>query len=193
MRRQPVSLLFGLSLAILASGGESLAQSIDIFGNAVPKNPTGGGTKVTLGVKFWTSQPGTISGIRFYRAEVSSHGYVAKLYSAGGVLLGSATLAHESGSMPGWQVANFASPIPISANTTYVASYYSAAGQGAGDPHELKTGVAQGPLTAPASSAVGGNGAYSSKNVFPKSSYEASNYYVDVSFVPTEAALTLQL
>jgi len=193
MLRRTMSLLFVFSSIILSGGQFTLAQSISIFGNAVPKDPTGGGTKVTLGLKFWTSQPGTISGIRFYRAEVSSHGYVAKLYSAGGVLLGSATLAHESGSMPGWQVANFASPIPISANTTYVASYYSAAGQGAGDPHELKTGVAQGPLTAPASSAVGGNGAYSSKNVFPKSSYEASNYYVDVSFVPTEAALTLQL
>ena len=193
MLRRTMSLLFVFSSIILSGGQFTLAQSISIFGNAVPKDPTGGGTKVTLGLKFWTSQPGTISGIRFYRAEVSSHGYVAKLYSAGGVLLGSATLAHESGSMPGWQVANFASPFPISANTTYVASYYSVAGQGAGDPYELKTGVAQGPLTAPASSAVGGNGAYSSKNVFPKSSYEASNYYVDVSFVPTEAALTLQL
>jgi len=156
MLRRTMSLLFVFSSIILSGGQFTLAQSISIFGNAVPKDPTGGGTKVTLGLKFWTSQPGTISGIRFYRAEVSSHGYVAKLYSAGGVLLGSATLAHESGSMPGWQVANFASPIPISANTTYVASYYSVAGQGAGDPYELKTGVAQGPLTAPASSAVGG-------------------------------------
>ena len=193
MLRQAGSLLFGLSLAVLVGGEESSAQSISIFGNAVPNNPIDDGNAVTLGVKFWSSQPGTISAIRFYRAVTNPYGYVAKLYTAGGTLLASVKLAKEDGPVPGWQVANFASPIPISANTTYVASYYSVAGQGAGDPYELKTGVAQGPLTAPASSAVGGNGAYSSKNVFPKSSYEASNYYVDVSFVPTEAALTLQL
>ena len=117
MLRQAVSSWFGMLLMILVSGEESSAQSISIFGNAVPNFPTGGGSKVTLGVKFWSSQSGTISAIRFYRAAISSHGYVAKLYSAGGTLLGSATLARESGPVPGWQVANFASPIPISANT----------------------------------------------------------------------------
>jgi Domain of unknown function (DUF4082) len=191
MLRQAVSLLFGFSLVALISGGESSAQSISIFGNAVPSDPTGGGTKVTLGVKFWSSQSGTISAIRFYRASVSSHGYVAKLYSAGGTLLGSATLAHESGPVPGWQIADFASPIPVSANTTYIAAYYSAAGQGAGDPRELRNGVTTGPLTAPASSAVGGNGVFNSKNAFPNSKYEASNFYVDVLFTPTGATLVL--
>jgi hypothetical protein len=191
MLRQAVSLFFGFSLVVLISGGESSAQSISIFGDAVPNNPTGGGTKVTLGVKFWSTQSGTISGIRFYRAAVSSNGYVARLYSAGGTLLGSATLAHESGPVPGWQVANFASPIPLSAKTTYIAAYYSAAGEGAGDPYELRNGVTNGPLTAPAASAVGGNGVYSSNNAFPKSAYEASNYYVDVLFAPTGATLVL--
>jgi len=41
-------------------------------------------------------------------------------------------------------------------------------------------------LTAPASSAVGGNGVYQHKNAFPISSYEASNYFVDVLFTPTD-------
>jgi len=191
MLRQAASLLFGVSLAVLVSGGETSAQSISILGNAVPSDPTGGGTKVTLGVKFWSSQSGTISAIRFYRAAVSAHGYVASLYSASGTLLGSATLAHESSAVPGWQVANFASPIPVSANTTYIAAYYSGAGKGAGDPQELKNGVTNGPLTAPASSAAGGNGVYNSKNAFPKSSSEASNYYVDVLYTPTGAALVL--
>src|SRR5271166_528266 len=122
MLRQAVTLLFGLSLAVLVRE-ESSAQSISIFGNSVPSDPTGGGNKVTLGVKFWSSQSGTISAIRFYRAAVSSNGYVASLYSAGGTLLGSATPAHAAGPLPSWQVANFASPIPVSANKTYVAAY----------------------------------------------------------------------
>jgi len=33
---------------------------------------------VTLGVKFWSSQSGTLSAIRFYRATVSAQRYVAK-------------------------------------------------------------------------------------------------------------------
>jgi hypothetical protein len=45
------------------------AQSpLNIFGNSVPQTPVDPDTSaVTLGVKFWSTQAGTISGIRFYR------------------------------------------------------------------------------------------------------------------------------
>jgi Domain of unknown function (DUF4082) len=179
-----LSLLFGVSLAVAISGRVTCAQTISIFGDAVPINPIDDGNAVTLGVKFWSSQPGAISGIRFYRAVGSPQGYVAKLYSADGTLLGSVTLAHESGPVAGWQIANFASPIPIKANTTYIAAYYSAVGQGAWDEWGLSNGVTSGPLTAPASSATGGNGVYHYNNTFPSNSYDSSNYYVDVAFSP---------
>jgi len=191
MLRRAVFLLFDLSLAVLVSGQDSSAQSLSIFDDAAPSDPTGAGKTVTLGVKFCSSQSGTISGIRFYRAAISSNGYVTSLYSADGTLLGSATLAHESGPVPGWQVANFVSPIPVSASTTYISAYYCPVGQGARDLNELKNGVTNGPLTAPASSAVGGNGVYNAKNAFPKSNDQASNYYVDVLFTPTGASLVL--
>jgi Domain of unknown function (DUF4082) len=191
MFRQAVLLSLGLAFLVLVSGRESSAQSISIFGNAVPNNPIDDGLAVTLGVKFWSSQPGTISAIRFYRAVTNPHGYVAKLYSAGGTLLGSVTLAHESGPVPGWQVANFASPIPINANTTFIAAYYSAVGHGAWDEWGLSNGATNGPLTAPASSAAGGNGVYHYNNTFPSNTYDSSNYYVDVLFTPTARYLVL--
>src|ERR1700757_5141772 len=122
MLRRARFLFLGLSLFVLVNGHNSYAQSISIFGNTVPSDPTGAGKTVTLGVKFWSSQSGTISAIRFYRAAVSPGGYVSSLYSADGTLLGSVALAHESGPVPGWQVANFVSPIPISANTTYISA-----------------------------------------------------------------------
>jgi Domain of unknown function (DUF4082) len=184
MRRKRLSLLFGISLVIVIGGSGASAQSLNIFGNAVPSNPIDGTNAMTLGVKFWSSESGTISGIRFYRAAVSPQGYVGQLYSANGSLLGSATLAQESGPLPGWQEAEFASPISISANTTYIAAYYCAVGQGASDAFELRHGVTNGPLTAPASRLVGGNGVYADGNVFPSSSSEASNHYVDVAFEP---------
>jgi hypothetical protein len=191
MLRQAVSLLFGLSLAVLVSGEESSAQSISIFGNAVPNDPIDDAIAATLGVTFWSSQSGTISAIRFYRAVANPNGYVAKLYTTGGKLLASVNLAHESSPLPGWQVAQFPSPIPISANTTYIAAYYTSNGQNAWDEWGMNNGVTNGPLTAPASSAVGGNGVWHSNNSFPSSTYNSSNYYVDVLFTPTGATLVL--
>jgi Domain of unknown function (DUF4082) len=193
MLRQAQSLLMVLSVIILSNGNASFAQSINIFGKSVPKNPIDDGNAVTLGVKFWSSQPGTISGIRFYRAVASPQGYVANLYSAEGTLLGSATIAQESGPLPGWQEADFVSPIPISANTTYIAAYYSAVGHGAWDEWGLSNGATNGPLTAPASSAVGGNGVYHYNNTFPSNTYDSSNYYVDVAFAPAAPASYLIL
>jgi uncharacterized protein DUF4082 len=181
---QTLSLLFGASLVIAIGGSVASAQSLNIFGNAVPYNSIDDPGATTLGVKFWSSQPGSIVGIRFYRAVVSPQGYVAKLYSGGGTLLASATIAKESGLLPGWQEADFASPISISANTTYVATYYCPVGQGAWDQHELDNGVTNGPLTAPAGGMVGGNGVYISGNAFPTIDYAHDNYYVDVAFIP---------
>jgi hypothetical protein len=189
--RRPKYFSLAAGLAILVSRQELLAQTINIFGDAVPNNPIGSKNVVTLGVKFWSVQSGTISAIRFYRAVANPSGYVANLYTAGGTLLASAMLAQDSCSVPCWEVANFASPISISANTSYVATYFSSIGDGASDAYGLSNGVMNGPLTAPASSAVGGNGVYQRKNTFPGNSSQASNYYVDVLFTPTAPSLIL--
>jgi hypothetical protein len=166
----------------------SLAQSISIFGNTAPNATIDGGVPRTFGIKFWSTQSGTISAIRFYRSVSSSEGYVAKLYSAGGILLGSVSLAQEPDPVPGWQVATLASPIPISANTTYIAAYYSPVGYGAWQAEGLSNGATYGPLVAPVGAAVGGNGVYSYKNFFPRHRHKASNYYVDILFTPTPSA-----
>src|SRR5208283_4914702 len=122
MFRQAVSLRLALILVFLIEGRGSLAQSpqpINIFGNAVPSNfATPKAASPTLGVKFWSSESGSISAILFYRGSVSPQGYLASLYSASGTLLGSVKMAGESGPVPGWQEADFAAPIPISPNTT---------------------------------------------------------------------------
>src|SRR5215469_8657007 len=80
------------SLLIACSASRlSLAQStINIFGNVVPANPVVADNAVTLGLKFYSTQPGTISGIRFYRGNRNGNGYTVKLFSAGGSLLASA-------------------------------------------------------------------------------------------------------
>jgi hypothetical protein len=92
--------------------------------------------------------------------------------------------AKESRLLPGSREADFVSPISISANTTYVATYYCPVGQGAWDQHELDNGVTNSPLTAPAGGMVGGNGVYISGNACATIDYAHDNYYVDVVFVP---------
>jgi hypothetical protein len=161
-----------------------------MLNGAVPTTLTAVSTKpITLGLKFWSSQPGTISAISFFREAESPNGYVARLYSAdGSTLLGSVTMATESGPVPGWQHAVFAAPISISANTTYVAAYYAPSGQYAYSNYDLTRGVTVGPLNAPSSSLVGGNGVYNYHLTFPKRNYENTNYFVDVVFVPAVPA-----
>lgn len=174
---------------------ECLSQQYNIFNAVVPAHKVASGTysashAITLGIKFWSSQSGTISGIRFYRGAASPLGYVARLYSAdGSQLLGSVTMTTESAPVPGWQTALFPSPIPISPNTTYVAAYYAPSGQYAYTNNGLNNGLASSPLTAPASSAVGGNGVFSFGLAFPRQTYQATNYFADVLFTPAPAQL----
>jgi hypothetical protein len=171
------------SLAGRAAGAETLPASI--FGSAVPANAVQADYQaVTLGVKFWSKRAGWVPAIRFYRAATSPTGYVARLYSASGSLLGTVSLSTESGPVPGWQTALFPVPISISANRTYVAAYYTPNGLYAGDHYELKTGMVSGSLAAPASASAGGNGIYYYGLGFPKEVWKASNYYVDVLFTP---------
>jgi hypothetical protein len=185
--------LLSLPLLVGLGIGNAFCQvitPISIFGNATPPKLTlAYSSPITLGVKFWSTQPGAISAIRFYRATTNAGGYIARLYTSAGALLGSVTLPHESGPVPGWQVASFAAPISIAANTTYVAAYYVPSGSTHQLlPFGLNNAVTNGPLTAPAGSTVG-NGVYSTALSFPRTlSSRNCNFFVDVLF--TAAAPT---
>ncbi|MBV8281784.1 MAG: DUF4082 domain-containing protein, partial [Candidatus Eremiobacteraeota bacterium] len=82
------------------------------------------------------------------------------------------------------QQVYLSNPVTLSAGTTYVVSYHSNGFYSADDNYFAST-VTSGPLTAPANAPSGGNGvyAYGSSSSFPTSSYNASNYWVDVIFM----------
>ena len=89
---------------------------------AVPATVDSGSTgAVELGVSFKSDTAGTINGIRFYKSANNAGVHVGHLWSSTGTLLASVTFSGESAS--GWQQANFSTPVSISANTIYVASY----------------------------------------------------------------------
>jgi hypothetical protein len=96
---------------------------------------------------------------------------------------GQVTFTNESAS--GWQEADFSSPIPVTAGTTYIASYFAPNGGYAYDAAAFgSAGVDNPPLHALSSSASGGNGVYLYSNSpgFPTDTYNATNYWVDVVF-----------
>jgi predicted RNA-binding protein with TRAM domain len=146
-----------------------------------PVVDSGDTTSVELGVKFKADHDGAITGIRFYKAEANTGTHVGSLWTAGGTRLAQATFTGETGS--GWQTATFSSPVPVTAATTYVASYfapaghYSAAGQG------LASAVDNPPLHAIGNdTSANGVYAYATASTFPTNTYGSSNYYVDVLY-----------
>jgi hypothetical protein len=92
------------------------------------------------------------------------------------------TFTNETAS--GWQQANFSTPLPISANTVYIASYHTNVGRYASDTNYFATsGVDTPPLHVLPNSTTGGNGVYRyGSSGFPNQTYQASNYWVDVVF-----------
>jgi Domain of unknown function (DUF4082) len=105
------------------------------------------------------------------------------LWSANGTLLAQATFSNETGS--GWQQVKFTSPVAITANTVYVASYHTNVGYYSGDNGFFATaGVDNAPLHALRDGVSGGNGVYvyGGTPAFPNQTWNASNYWVDLIF-----------
>ncbi|MFF9197548.1 DUF4082 domain-containing protein [Streptomyces sp. NPDC014779] len=149
--------------------------------SAAPDKVNGGdGSSVELGVKVRSSVPGTITGVRFYKSAANTGTHKGSLWSATGQLLASGTFTGETAS--GWQELKFASPVPVKANTTYVASYFAPNGGYSYDAHYFTDkGAGLAPLTALQSGTDGGNGVYryGSASAFPNQESAGSNYWVD--------------
>ena len=138
--------------------------------------------QVNLGVRFAASSDGTIIGIKYYKGAGDNGTHTGTLWSSTGTLLATATFTNETSS--GWQTVTFSNPIAITAGTTYVASYHSN-GHYTSSSGYFNATYTNGPLSAPGSQ--NGVYAYGSTNVFPNSSYGATNYWVDVMFSPATA------
>jgi len=175
-----------LVAALLIPASAAGAASDSIFGQSKPGTVDSGDSHSTvLGVKFSSEVAGSITGIRFYKAATNTGTHTGSLWSASGTLLASATFTTETAS--GWQQLNFSSPVAISANTTYVASYLAPKGHySATSSAFLTAGLSNPPLFALAN-ATSANGvyAYSTSNIFPTSTYKATNYWVDLDFAPS--------
>jgi hypothetical protein len=144
---------------------------------------------VELGVKFRSNTAGSITAIRFYKSSTNTGPFVVNLWSRTGTNLASIPVTSTTAS--GWQQVALPTPVPINANTTYVASYHTASGRYSADSAYFTSSVTAGPLTALANGLDGGNGVYAyGSGGFPTQTYNATNYWVDVVFSTSTAADT---
>ena len=175
--RQLLVVLCCLGSLIVGVAPASAAET-SIFGSAQPANPNDpDSSAVQLGVVFRAASAGQITGIRFYKGSGNTGTHVGNLWTSTGTKLASATFTGESAS--GWQQVNFATPVPITAGTVYVASYLAPSGHYAADSGFFSAaGVDNAPLHALADGVSGGNGvyAYGSTSTFPSNSFGAANY-----------------
>ncbi len=141
---------------------------------------------VELGVKFRADINGYIKGIRFYKGPGNTGTHVGTLWSASGTPLAQATFSNETPG--GWQEVLFATPVPVTAGTTYVASYHAPNGGYSASTNQFTAGgVDNGVLHALSSGESAGNGvfAYGPSGSFPAGTWQGTNYWVDVVFDTT--------
>jgi hypothetical protein len=164
-----------------STGGQS------VFSTQVPQtlsNSDGAGVNYELGLRFTPTTAGQIRSIRFYKSSSESGSHTGKIYAANGQLLASVVFANES--VSGWQVQNLATPLAVVANTEYTVSvntgntYYVATNNG------LSSGITSGSLQSPA-----GGGVYGPLGSKPNLTWQNSNYFRDVVFVPNPTGQSL--
>ncbi len=138
-----------------------------------------------LGVRFTSDENGYVSAVRFYKGAGNTGTHTGTLWSAGGVKLATGSFTNETAS--GWQTLTFDAPVPVTAGTTYVASYNTATGHYAyDDSYFAASAWNASPLHASVSTGGAPNGVfYSGGSGFPTQTYHAANYWVDVVFTTT--------
>ncbi|WP_084176317.1 DUF4082 domain-containing protein [Actinokineospora spheciospongiae] len=148
-----------------------------------PANPSANDlSAVELGTKFTAQTDGYVRGVKFYKGAGNTGTHTGTLWTASGQKLATGTFAGETAT--GWQTLSFPVAVPITAGTTYVASYHTDTGRYAADQDYFATS-AKGlePLSAKQSVVGDPNGVFRvGASGFPAESYRATNYWVDVVF-----------
>jgi hypothetical protein len=139
------------------------------------------GQPIELGMKFRSDVAGTITGVRYYKSSQDTGTHTGHLWSSTGTLL--STVTFTGGTASGWQQATLATPVAITANTTYVVSYFSSAGYYSATGSYFTTATDNGNLHGLADGTDGANGVYRyGTTAFPTNTWNSANYWVDVVF-----------
>jgi hypothetical protein len=141
------------------------------------------GVPIEVGVQFTSDVAGYVTGLQFYKGSSDTGPHTGHLWDASGNLLVTVTFISETAS--GWQQAYFSNGVAVQANTTYVVSYLSPTGYYADTQNYFTQQTDVPPLHAPISAGVFQELASTTTPSFPNSSFNNSNYWVDVIFSVT--------
>jgi hypothetical protein len=158
------------------------SASYTLLGTVTPTVPaaTDDSSAVEVGMTFASSQPGSVTAIRFFKGTGNTGTHTGSVWSAAGARLATVTFTNETAS--GWQTAQLATPVSISAGETYTVSYFAPVGHYSYTPAYFSQARTSGPLSAAATS--NGRYVYGSAGGLPVYSWNATNYFVDVVFAP---------
>ena len=150
-----------------------------LFTDQVPTiNSQNDDVQYELGMKFRVSRDGSVVALRYWRSHNDPGPHSGRLWAADGSLLAQVTFADETEA--GWQEATLDPAVAIVAGLTYVVS---------ADITQIFPRTSQG-LSQPTTNghiesiADGNNGVYGAPGQFPNASFDASNYFRDIRFIP---------
>lgn len=154
------------------------AGAITVFPqSATPANPNWNDSgALEIGMKFTSDAAGVVNGVRFYKGADNVGSHSGTLWTASGALLATGTFVGETST--GWQTMLFSTPVPITANTQYVVSYWAPNGHYGVTSNGLSAPVVNAPLRT-----TSGGGSYQYGGGFPGNAVN-HNYWVDVVFTP---------
>jgi hypothetical protein len=165
----------------LAGDRPSARAAVTLWGSGTPPavETQSDAKAVTLGTAFRATVPGEIVALRYWRSGSTAIAPEGTLWSATGVLLADARFG--SGGPSGWQTVMLSAPVPVQAGDQYVVAYHSAANgyaltenfEGASSSSELEV-----------TSGSSGVFTYGDSSAFPRTTWNHSQYWVDVMFLP---------
>lgn len=140
------------------------------------------GQPIGLGMKFRTESNGWITALRYYKPAGTPGTRIGSLWTSSGVNLAQQAFTADTAS--GWQEIALPAPVPVTANTTYVVSYFSPSGDYVATLNWFTQETGPGPVHGLGNGQDGPNGVYTyaAAPAFPTQSFQASNYFADVVF-----------
>jgi hypothetical protein len=177
-------LVLAVSFVLLCAWNVNAQYSI--FSDQVPA-ASGEDSDYELGTKFVSSHPAEITAIRFYKMPGETGAHKGTVWTSAGAKIVDVSFSSESPS--GWQTAQLPAPLRIESGTVYVVSVNT------NRVYPItQNGLASVITNAFLSTAGGDNGVFNdTPGAFPSSTYNKSNYFVDIVASPMDAVFTSQV
>jgi hypothetical protein len=154
--------------------------------NQAPLGPiSNDGTPIEAGMQFVPDVNGYITALSYYKPAGIGGTRTGNLWTSTGTNLASQVYTNETAS--GWQQVVLSTPVPVTAGTSYVVSYFSSTGDYMSTPDYFLQQVGAGLVQGLVEGANGPNGVFQDtpSSTFPTTDAGGANYYADVVFNTT--------